>query len=84
MFFFCNYIDFTSYADDNTPYCIGKTPEEVISWLEKSSNPFFNSFKGIKAIPDKCHLLLTKKWKFLRQIIMKTGFLIQDLKYLTV
>ena len=31
MFLFCNDIDFASYADDNTPYCIGKTPEEVIS-----------------------------------------------------
>ena len=26
MFLFCNYIDYTSYADDNTPYCIGKKP----------------------------------------------------------
>ena len=41
MFLFCNYIDFISYADDNTPYCIGKTPEEVISWLEKSSKSIF-------------------------------------------
>ena len=24
MFLFCNEIDFASYADDNTPYCIGK------------------------------------------------------------
>ena len=31
MFLFCNDIDFASYAGDNTPYCIGKTPEEVIS-----------------------------------------------------
>ena len=33
MFLFCNDFckDFASYADDNSPYCIGKTPEEVIS-----------------------------------------------------
>ena len=40
MFLFCNGIDFASYADDNTPYYIGKTPEEVISQLEKSSKSF--------------------------------------------
>ena len=36
MLLFCNDIDFANYADDNTPYCISKTPEEVISQLEKS------------------------------------------------
>ena len=36
MFLFCNDIDFASYADDNRPYCIGKTPEEKISQLDKS------------------------------------------------
>ena len=38
MFPFCNDIDFASYADDNTPYRIGKTPEEVISQLEWFEN----------------------------------------------
>ena len=41
MYLFCNDIDFASYADDNTPYCIGKTPEEVMSQLEKSSKSIF-------------------------------------------
>ena len=41
MFLFCNNIDFASYADDQTPYRIGKTPEEVISQLEKSSKSIF-------------------------------------------
>ena len=36
-FFFCKKVDFASYADNNTPYCIGETPEEVISQLKKSS-----------------------------------------------
>ena len=31
MFIFYNDIDFASYADNNTPYCIGKTPDVVIS-----------------------------------------------------
>ena len=34
MFLFCKDVDFASYADDFTPYCIGKSPEEVISQLE--------------------------------------------------
>ena len=27
----CDDIDFASFADDNTSYCIRKTPEEVIN-----------------------------------------------------
>ena len=52
-FFFCNDIDFASYADNNTPYCIGKTPEEVISQLEKPSKSFFEWFENneLQAIP---------------------------------
>ena len=59
MFLFSNDIDFESYADDDTPYCIGKTPEEVISQLEKSSKSIFEWFEnnGLKGNPDKCHLL---------------------------
>ena len=66
MFLFCNVIDFASYADDSTPYCIGKTPEEVISQLEKSSKSIFEWFEnnGMKANPDKCHLLLSKNENF--------------------
>ena len=66
MFLFCNDIDFASYADDNTPYCIGKTPEEVISQLEKSSKSIFEWFEnnGLKGNPDKCHLLLSKNDNF--------------------
>ena len=62
MFLFCNDIDFVSYADDNSPYCIGKTPEEVISQSEKSSKTIFGNFQndGMKANPNKCHLLLSK------------------------
>ena len=66
MFLFCKGIDFSSYAGDNTPYCIGKTPEEVISQLEKCSISIFEWFEknGMKANPDKCHLLLSKNRNF--------------------
>ena len=62
MFLFCKGRDFSSYAGYNTPYCIGKTPEEVISQLEKCSISVFEWFEnnGMKANPDKCHLLLSK------------------------
>ena len=61
----------TSYADDNTPYCIGKTPQEVISQLGKSSKSIFEWFEnnGMKANPDKCHLLLSKNENFEANII---------------
>ena len=53
MFLFCNDIDFASYADNNTPDCRGKTPEEVISQLEKSSRSIFEWFEnnGLKNNP---------------------------------
>ena len=62
MFLFCNDLDFGSYGDDNTPYCIGKTPEEVISQLEKSSKSIFQWFENnvLKDSPGKCHLLFSK------------------------
>ena len=58
--------DFASYADGNTPYCIGKTPEEVISQLEKSSKSIFEWFEnnGMQANPDKCDLLLSNNENF--------------------
>ena len=46
MFLFCNDIDFSNYADNNTPYCIVKTPGEVITQLEKSSNTIFEWFEN--------------------------------------
>ena len=66
MFIFCINIDFASYAGDNTPSCTGKTPEEVISQLEKSCKSIFEWFEnnGMKGNPDKCHLLLSKNANF--------------------
>ena len=56
MFLFC--IDI-SYTDDNTPYCTGKTPGEVIIKLEKPFKSIFEWFEnnGIEDNPDKFHLL---------------------------
>ena len=66
VFLVCNDIEFASYADDNTPCCKGKTPEEVISQLEKSSKSTFEWFEnnGLKGNPSKCHLLLSKNDNF--------------------
>ena len=66
MFLLCKDVDFASYADDNAPYCIGKTPKEVISQLEKSSVSIFEWFENneMKANPGKCHLLLSKNGNF--------------------
>ena len=44
MFLFCNDIDFASYAEDDTPYCIETTPEEVIS-QRNPQNLFLNGLK---------------------------------------
>ena len=70
VFLFCNGIDFGSYADDNILYCIGKTPEEVISKLEKSSKSICKWFdnKSMKDNTDKYHLLLSKNANFYANI----------------
>ena len=67
IYFFCNDIDFANYANDNTSYCIGKTPETVtLSQLEKSSKSIFELLenKGMKASLNKCHFLLSKNENF--------------------
>ena len=48
MFLFCKDVDFAGYVDDNTPYCIGKNPEDEISQLEKSSIFTFEWFEKKK------------------------------------
>ena len=59
LFFIMNDTDFASYADDNTPYAIGNSTEEVIETLEKISRYLFKGFNDnqMKANPDKCHLI---------------------------
>ena len=43
-FFFVITFVMARYADDNTPHCIGKTQEEVISKLETYSKSIFEWF----------------------------------------
>ena len=63
MFLFCDDINFASYADDNTPYCIGKTPEEVTSQLEKSSKSKVK-MKILRQILMKIEFLIQDLKKF--------------------
>ena len=52
-------IDIASYADDNTPYTIGKSIEEVIQKLENTAKTLFQWFSNnqMKANADKCQFL---------------------------
>ena len=58
-------IDIASYANDNTPYTIENSIEEVIQKLENAAKTLFQWFSDnqIKANPDKCHLLEARKIK---------------------
>ena len=55
--------DFSSYADDNTPYRTADTIEEVIKLLERDSRMLFKWFSDnqMKANISKCDLLVNKK-----------------------
>ena len=50
--------DFTSYADDNTPYALGDSIDDVIKSLQNDSVNLFKWFldNQMKANSDKCHL----------------------------
>ena len=63
LFFIMNETDFASYADDNTPYRIANTIDEVIQSLEHDSMMLFQWFSDnqTKANKSKCHLLVNKK-----------------------
>ena len=59
LFLIVNNVDFTNYADDNTPFASGNTPAEVLECRDYASNKLFEWFSNnqMKANPDKCHLL---------------------------
>ena len=61
-FFFFDIIecDIVSYALDNAPYNFDFSLDNVISNLEKSTNPLLNWFREnrMKASTDKCQLLV--------------------------
>ena len=53
-------IDFSSYADDNTPFLYWATPENVVRSLGSCSVSLFEWFwnNQMKANPEKCHLIM--------------------------
>ena len=55
--------DFGSYADDNTPYALGGSIDDVIKPLKDDSIKFFQWFldNQMKANSDKCHLITSKQ-----------------------
>ena len=59
MFFMVDNIDIASYADDNTPYSVGKSQCDLETKLQKASVKLFKWFheNGLKANQDKCHFL---------------------------
>ena len=61
LFMFCGNSNLANYADDNSPYSCNKTIEQVISQLERDSVFLLNwvSQNGLKANPDKFHLVLS-------------------------
>ena len=64
MFLFHMNAGFVSYAENNTPYCLTKGPEEVITKVEEPSITIFKWIgnNGIKANPGKCHTAMKTKF----------------------
>ena len=62
LFYMMNYIDFASYADDNTTYASADTIDEVIKRVETATVKLFKWFEDnqMKANQDKCHLIVSK------------------------
>ena len=56
-------LDIANYADDNSPFACGKNVPAVISQLEADASTLLNwiGSNGLKANPDKFHLLLSEK-----------------------
>ena len=65
LFSILSNIEFASYADDNTPYAIGEDVKQAIASLENASAELFQWFSnnGMKANPDKCHLITSSRNK---------------------
>ena len=63
LFLFMDESDIANYADDNTPYALGKDIISVISKLENDSMLLFNWLgnNALKANPNKSHLILSSR-----------------------
>ena len=59
LFLIMQNIDIASYADDNTPYTIGNSIDEVIQKIKNAAQTCFQWFSDnqMKTNPDKCHFL---------------------------
>ena len=59
---FCENSDIANYADDNSPFSCNKNIESVISLLVNDSKILLEWFdlNGLKANPDKFHLILNE------------------------
>ena len=59
MFFMIDNIDIASYADDNSPYSVGKSQCDLETKLQKASVKLFKWLheNGLTANQDKCHFL---------------------------
>ena len=62
LFIFCKNSNIANYADDNSPYSCSVGIESVISQLENDTEILLHwvSINGLKANPDKCHLILSE------------------------
>ena len=60
LYMFCKDSDIANYDDDNSPFSCNKDIESVILQLEKDSKILvtWDSNNGLKANPDKFHLIL--------------------------
>ena len=61
IFYFITEINVANYADDNTPYAINESIENIINILESNSSTLIKWFNDnyLKMNTDKCHLLIT-------------------------
>ena len=61
LFFIAKYIDIASYADDNTPFIVEDSIENVIASLKEATNVLFDWFDNnrLKSNPDKCYALVS-------------------------
>ena len=60
IFLFVERTKIVNYADDNTPYAIGKNIEEIFNILIEDTSKLFQWFQvnEMKSNKDKCHLLV--------------------------
>ena len=63
LFNFCENVDIANFADDNTPYEVSDSIEDVIYKLEKDAIVLISWFENnyLKPNPEKWHLLLNHK-----------------------